>query len=514
MRICDKCEYDNGEAQSENDLWCAQCRNFLGLPVQTRLHRRRVAVRLVDTHASVEPGSEARLTALVRNCGEVVEKVRFTVAGGATGWTAVEPGEVGLFPHQEAEIRVLFRPPRASQTRSGLTPFRLTATSEADMRVSDTAEGTVDVGSFVELRAALDPLRSTASSGGAHHRLALSNDGNTPATIVMTASQPGDDLALAIKPRSLELAPGARGEAHFDVEARHPLFSGPDKTHPFSIGVAAPGQTPITIAAQHVQQPVPTAPTLVLADERLTVAPGDEISTTVTIRNRGRGGDDYSLELLGPAAQWGRVTPPVVALPSAGEVDVKVVFAPPLSPQVLQAEIPFAVGCRSQVDSTRSVVAEAVLSVAPVSDIRFEIRPKEVRSRWSSRHVIDVENRGNTTTELRPVIMDAEHHLSYAVSPSHLCIPASNRDLVVLKARARHPRLLSKPCERSLQVSLVPSGPLSPDSREDEERRAIKFEQLPILPRGLTALMIFITLVAAVVGTGLLIFGDQINQWW
>lgn len=514
MRTCDKCGLNNGDAQSDDDLWCAQCGNFLGFPVQPRVHERRVAVRLASSQTAVVPGGEAGLGVVVRNSGDVVEKVTFTVEGSPAGWTTIEPSEVGLFPKQEAEVRILFGPPRSSSVRCGLTPFRLVATSQADTTVSDYADGTVDVGAFVDVKASLSPLRSTGSSG-ADHRLTLENAGNTLASIVITGSQPGNDLALAMSPESLQLAPGARGEVQVGVVPRQALYSSAAKTHPFSIGVAAQKQPPITIQAQHIQEAADTLPTLVLGDDRLHAAPGQEVTTTVTIRNRGKGGDDHSLELLGPAAAWGRVTPSVITLPSAGEVTAKIVFAPPLSPAALAADIPFGVRCVSQVDSKRSVVAEAVLRVEAVTDIDFEIEPKRVRNRYSSRHVIDIENRGNDTAILRPVIVDAQHDLSLAVSPSQLQIPAGGREVVLVKARTRCPKLISKPSNQSFSVSFAPGAHAAQSASSGErDRRDVDFEQVPVLPRKLTFLVIFLALVAAVAGSALLMFGDQISGWF
>ncbi len=419
MRICQNCGCDNGDAQTDDDLWCARCRNFLGfsLPTGPHEHERSVGVWLVEGQTSVAPGGETSLAAAVRNSGDVVEKVAFTVEGIPAEWTVVEPPEVGLFPAQEAEVRILFRPPRSSRVRCGVTPFRLVGTSQSDTTVSDCADGVVDVGAFVDVKASLSPLRSTGSSG-AEHRVALENAGNTLTTIVVTPSQPGNDLILTAKPESLELGPGAKAESRVDVVPRQPLFSAADRAYPLSISISTQGQGPIVLQAQHVQEVAATAPTLVLADDRLRAVPGEEVATTVTIRNRGRGGDDYALELLGPTAGWGRVTPPVIALPSAGEVSAKIVFTPPASPPALAAQIPFGVRCASRVDGQRSVAAEAVLVVEAVSDVDFEIEPAQVRRRWSSRHVIEVENRGNAAAEPRPVIVDPQHELSLAVSPS------------------------------------------------------------------------------------------------
>src|SRR5262249_27268266 len=116
---------------------------FLGFPTVSQSRERSIVVRLVDAEASVVPGAEASLTARVRNSGDIVEKVIFTVEGDTSGWTVVEPGEVGLFPNQSAEVRVSFRPPRSPNIRVGLAPFRLVGTCESDATITDRADGTV-----------------------------------------------------------------------------------------------------------------------------------------------------------------------------------------------------------------------------------------------------------------------------------------------------------------------------------------------------------------------------------
>ena len=507
MRICDKCGWENADPETDNELWCEKCSNFLGFPVKTRVHERRISAQLVNRQASVLPGAEATLTARVRNGGDIVEKVTFAVEGDIAAWTRVEPAEIGLFPNQTGEVQLVFRPPRSSQVGFGLTPFGLLATSESDATVSDSSDGSVDIGAFVDVRAALAPLQS-AGPGGGEHRLDLENAGNTVMNVRVSVSQPGDELSFTVTPDSVQLAPGAKGEARVEVSPREALFDANDKRHPFTVSASAAGQAPITIRALHVQEAPATAPTLVLAEARIHAAPGKEVTTTVTVRNRGRGGEDYSLELLGPAASWGRVSPPTIVLPSGGAVDAKLVFAPPLVPPAPASEIPFAVRCVSQVDAERSAVAEAVLVVDPVSDINFEIEPMRVRARWSSRHVIEVENRGNAAAELQPVIVDPNHDLSFAVSPRVLHLPVSGRQLVVFKARVRHPKLVGASTTRSFQVFFAPvaaGGRAS--SRGDGAGREVRFEQISVLPSKLVALVVIIALIGALSGVATAIYG-------
>ena len=331
MRICDKCGWENADPETDSDLWCEKCSNFLGFPVKSRVHERRISTQLVNRQASVVPGAEATLTARVRNGGDVVEKVTFAVTGDVAGWTRVEPPELGLFPNQTGEVQLVFRPPRSSQVGFGVTPFRLLAKSESDETVSDGTDGNLDIGAFVDVRAALTPLQS-AGPGGAEHRLDLENAGNTVMNVLVSASQSGDELSFTITPDAVQLAPGAKAEARVKVSPQEALYDANEKRHSFTVKVVAAGQAPIAIRAIHVQEAPATAPTLVLAEARIHAAPGKEVTTVVTVRNRGRGGEEYSFELLGPTAPWGRVSPPTIVLPSGGEVEAKIVFAPPLVP--------------------------------------------------------------------------------------------------------------------------------------------------------------------------------------
>jgi hypothetical protein len=469
-------------------------------------------MQLAENRAAVSPGGEARIGAWVRNGGDVVEKVAFSVEGDAAAWTQVEPNEIGLFPKQKGEVQLVFRPPRAWQVRAGVMPFRFVATSQSDETVVDHADGTLDVGAFVDVKAALNPMQSAGPAGG-EHRLDLENAGNTVVDVLVRVSQPGDELSFTTSPESVELDPGARGEARITVVPRQSLYAATDKRHSFTVGAVASGQAPIAIQAAHVQEAAATAPTLVLSDTRLRAAPGQEATTVLTVRNRGRGGEDFALELLGPAAGWGRVMPPILALPTAGEVATKIAFVPPLAPPAPASDIPFAVRCFSPADPRRSTVAEALLTVDPISDISFDVQPDRVRGRWSTRHVIEVENRGNATAELRPVVVSPEHELSFAVSPGVVRMPASSRDRVLFKARTRRPKLLGKPVKRSFEVFFAPAvAGTRALSRGEETRRQISFEQISVLPRKLTALVIVAAVLGAAAVAALVIFAKQINH--
>jgi hypothetical protein len=498
VRVCAKCGCENPDPHGNDELWCRQCGEFLGF-ARPSAQERHIRVQLSASQAGVIPGQEAVIMAQVANSGDIVEKVALIIEGDAAEWSRADPAEIGLFPDDHAAVRVVFQPPRSSRVRSGVASFRLVAASSSDPSVVDRAEGIVTVAPFVEVKASLVPLQS-AGPAGAEHRLVVENAGNEAIDVPISASEPGNGLSFTIDPTSLPIGAGEKGQAVVRVQPLEALDGAVDRTHPFSVSVSPPDGSAIAVQAVHVQEAVASTPTLVLAETRLHAAPGQEATTPITVRNRGRGGETYSLTVLGPAAAWSRVVPPTVVLP------------PPVRPPMAAADVPFAVKCVSQVDEDRCVVAEGLMTVDAVSAVTFDVVPARARGRWSGRYVIELENQGNATAELRPVAVDPEHRLSFAVSPRVVSLPAGQQFPVVCKARTRHPTLLGKATPRPFQVSLAPASDRQRMSNGQQSTgRDVSFEQVSVLHRKLTALMMVLAVLGGAAAVALVFFGSQIH---
>lgn len=501
VRVCAKCGSENPAPTSSSDVWCTKCGDFLGFPdpVQTAQERRHIRVVFADVPEVVTPGHEAVVTARVANRGTIVEKITLAIDGDIGVWSQAEPAEIGLFPEQDTTVRVLLRPPRSSSVRAGPVTLRLLAVSQSDAAVSDTAEAPLTIGPFVDLRAQLVPQQSAGPSG-ADHRLVVANDGNAPVDANVAVSEPGDGLLVEIEGPTISIAAGGTGETVVHVAPREPLDGAVDRTHRFAVSVSRPGGQPVVARGSHLQEAPASIPTLVLGETRLHTPPGQEVTTDVTVRNRGRGGETYVFTVLGPAASWARVVPPTITLPSAGEVTAKLVFAPPGHPPVEASDLPFAVRCVAQADPGRRAVAEGALTIDPISVINCEIVASRGRGRWSGRYLVELENQGNSTAEVRAVAVDPSHQLSFALSPSLLRVAAGSRSLVALKARARRPTLLGKARKCGFHLALAPpAGSPRIANGTGATARDVTFEQVSVMPRKLTLL---VGLVVAVAGIG------------
>jgi hypothetical protein len=448
------------------------------------------------TPDEVVPGEEAEVFLKVANLSTIVESISLSVEGDLAPWSTAEPVEVGLFPKQDAEVRIAIRPPRSPVVRAGPTTIHVQGVSQSDPTVSDTAETTLNVLSFVEVRGQLTPVQSAGPAGG-EHSLIVENASNVALDVPITASEPGDRLSFSLDHSSVSLQPGATADVTLRVVPHQALEEPTDKHHHFTIKLEPRGGTPTTIKGLHIQEAALTVPTLVLGESAMHAAPGQEVATALTVRNRGRGGETYALTVRGPAAAWAHVSPPTVVLPSGGEVVAKLVFIPPSAPSAPQATVPFAVKGTSQADTTRSVVTEGTLTVDPVRAISLEVLGASGRGRWSGRYVSRVENHGNAVLDVRPVVAEPERRLSFAVNPPSVAVSPGSGALVAVKARPRHPSVLGKPVDHSFKLSVFPASNGNRVSGADPlAQRELTFHQISVLPRLLTFLAVLVGLIA------------------
>ena len=233
------------------------------------------------------------------------------------------------------------------------------------------------------------------------------------------------------------------------------------------------------------------ATTSVPAD-RLTVTPGDEARTEITVRNSGRVVDAYRFEPLGPLAPWMRLEPESLALMPDGEDTVTVTFAPPRTAQLTAGELAWAVRVVPREDAEGATVEEGVLEVAPFSEVAAELRPRtsRARGRRSGKHELAVDNLGNTPVEVYLAGGDAEHALDVLLVPDHLVLEPGSAAVVAVRPRARERFWRGQPVTHPFQVVTEPGGqpPIVVDGALLQE---------PVLPAWLLKALLLAAILAA-----------------
>jgi hypothetical protein len=169
----------------------------------------------------------------------------------------------------------------------------------------------------------------------------------------------------------------------------------------------------------------------------VTVAPGDEASCEIRIRNAGQVVDQFSLEVLGDASGWALVEPPTVSLFPGAESVARIRFKPPRVSSVRSRAIPFAVRVRSREDSRASMVEEGVVEVGAFHDTFAELVPRTARGSLAARAQLALDNRGNTRINARLTASDPDRKLNFAITPPALVVEPGTAGFARLRLSPR-----------------------------------------------------------------------------
>jgi hypothetical protein len=213
------------------------------------------SISLTTPAVAVEPGREAAIEFRLRNTGSVVDEFTLDVLGDATGWAAVEPPSVSLFPGAEEAGRIVFRPPRAATVPAGPLPFGLRARSREDPAGSSVEEGTVDVAPFSEPFAELVPRTSRGSTGGTHE-IAIDNRGNVRINADVEAADADRLLTFDVTPPAMVVEPGMAGFAKLRAKPAKRFWRGPAKNRPFQLFVRPTGADAIQLDGTLLQEAI------------------------------------------------------------------------------------------------------------------------------------------------------------------------------------------------------------------------------------------------------------------
>jgi hypothetical protein len=149
----------------------------------------------------------------------------------------------------------------------------------------------------------------------------------------------------------------------------------------------------------------------------VTVSPGGEATTTLTVRNDSDIVEAYALEVVGDCAAWSTVEPSRVSLYPGTSEQVTIRLAPPRSPDVRAGEIPLGVRVLPAEHPESVVVPETTVFVEAFREIQAELDPRRRRGWRGARYRVAVQNRGNTAVEVAFVGRQAGEELRLAFAP-------------------------------------------------------------------------------------------------
>src|SRR6476469_6522321 len=185
-----------------------------------------------------------------------------------------------------------------------------------------------------------------------------------------------------------------------------------------------------------------TDPIVRLETMQLSVEPGGQGRTLITVRNLGTIVEGFRLRILGEGvSEWAEVSPPEVQVYPEQEATAVVVFSPPAGNSTRSGSFPFAVRAESVVDSGTSAVAEGDLEIGRVFGLQSKITPVTSSGRWRGKHFIEITNWGNAPVQLKLSAADPDQKLAFLFGPEIMDLPLGVTGHSQLRVRTVKPFL-------------------------------------------------------------------------
>jgi hypothetical protein len=266
------------------------------------------------------------------------------------------------------------------------------------------------------------------------------------------------------------------------------------------VATADPGPvTPRALPTEHARHPGPeSAPSseavlTTLSSGVQTVEPGHQAAFTLEIRNPGSTVDRLTIEVLGVAAAWAEVDPPVLNLMPGTAGTATIRMLPPRTAAVRAGEVSFGIGIRSADHPAASVVERGVIRITPFSEFEVDLAPRVAAGRRGGSFAVRATNHGNVPISLALAGNDPENVLGFRFVPSTLFVEPGNTALASVAVAATSTFVVGAARARPFQVTATPGN---------EPRRTLEgtFRQAAVLPAWvLTALALGIAACALIV---------------
>ncbi|MEU1348830.1 hydrolytic protein [Streptomyces sp. NPDC005795] len=231
----------------------------------------------------------------------------------------------------------------------------------------------------------------------------------------------------------------------------------------------------------------------------VTVSPGAEATTTLTVRNDGDIVEAYTLEVVGDCAAWTTVEPERVSLYPGTSETVTVRLAPPRSHEVKAGEVPLGVRVLPAEHPESVAVPEATVVVEPFRELRAALEPGRRRGWLGARFRASVQNRGNTPVDVVFTGKQEGEELRLAFTPERRSLKPGESAEVGLRVRARKLIWFGAPATWPFEVRALDSEGADTEGEQPGRPEPLpgEFAQLPLLPKWL--LIVLAALLALLV---------------
>ena len=185
---------------------------------------------LDEPQQSVAPGARLQLALILENLSDEERTLVIDVGGLDQSWIKLNRREALLSPHEETQVLISVRPPRASETAPGVYALVVRVAHQDDATMALEAVREIDVVGYAGLGVVARPSRQS----GLYH-VAVQNQGNIPASLQMEGFHPESLLQYDYSPKRLTLDAGETQQVSLTVEPADRQTLSPSEPVPFAV---------------------------------------------------------------------------------------------------------------------------------------------------------------------------------------------------------------------------------------------------------------------------------------
>lgn len=171
------------------------------------------------------------------------------------------------------------------------------------------------------------------------------------------------------------------------------------------------------------------------AQESLTITPGQPVTVSLTVTNRGPSADSFALSVENWPAEWVVLPARPVELGPGGQTTIAFALQVPRSSGG-GGSYRVSVRAGSLTNPKNFDVAQATWEVEPQSTLKLEIDPPRAQGRDQARYTVRLQNDGSSTTRAALSAEDERQQLAYNFSQNYVTIEPGKSAEVTLVVRS------------------------------------------------------------------------------
>ncbi len=174
-----------------------------------------VSMRLIPAVAVISPGQPTEFVLEMENQSDEQSELRLRTEGIPSVWITMDLGHIRLLPRDTVRIPVMVQPPDNSSATAGRHELQILAEPAQQTVVAATAAITITPFERSSVALVSSPLRHGEASA-----IRVANEGNSPASYQITASDAAHELAFDLPQSSLALEAGQEETIPITATAR------------------------------------------------------------------------------------------------------------------------------------------------------------------------------------------------------------------------------------------------------------------------------------------------------